>query len=102
MLLLSVCAVGSMFIGTAEAAQQGAGVFERLNREIHGSVSSETVTPVLCSVTTYFVLLSPVASYHKFKPPADYFNGPGRAHWTGIWHAFWGKSNLKGDLPLRL
>ena len=45
MLLLSVCAVGSMFIGTAEAAQQGAGVFERLNREIHGSVSSETVAP---------------------------------------------------------
>ncbi|KIN03578.1 hypothetical protein OIDMADRAFT_143129 [Oidiodendron maius Zn] len=39
MLLLSVCAVGSMFIGTAEAAQRGARVFERLNRAIHGSMA---------------------------------------------------------------
>jgi hypothetical protein len=53
MLLLSVCAVGSMFIGTAEAAQQGAGVFERLNRAVHGSVSSNNVALVPCSVSTY-------------------------------------------------
>jgi hypothetical protein len=31
LLLLSVCAVGSVFIGTVDAAQQGAQLFERLN-----------------------------------------------------------------------
>ncbi|KAH8698713.1 hypothetical protein BGW36DRAFT_426405 [Talaromyces proteolyticus] len=37
LLLLSVCAVGSMFIGTIAAAQKGAMIFERLNQAIHGS-----------------------------------------------------------------
>jgi hypothetical protein len=87
LLLISICSVGSLFVGSAEAAHQGYILFERLNKAVLASVRSHTFP----RMPAYADRLREVGPFSGSPRRRDGSNGPGGADRTDIWNALWCK-----------
>lgn len=85
LLLLSICSVGSLFIGSPRAASQGQRIFEMLNKSILASVSEQCPEFLVSLLLANRRLTILVGAIYRPGWKRGYFDGTSRLNWSNFW-----------------
>lgn len=84
LLLLSICSIGSLFVGSSHAASQGMKIFETLNKAILSSVSLNCLLLIQISWTANS-MFSIVGEVHIKRRIRSCCHDSSGTNWTDLW-----------------